>query len=424
MTEVIIIFLLIYVLTLLLSATETVPISVAALVGALLTAWFGLSYGLFDYNTAAGFIDMNLIALIVGVMIVVEVADRSGLFRFLALYAIKAAGGNPRWLFFTLNIVAAVASLFLTDTTALLLMAAAITTISKLLHYDPVPYFLSATVMINLGGTSTLIGSASNMIIGIESGLTFSDFISYLTLCEIALWALTMLVLYALFKSRLGEKKELPKYDPWEGVENRKLVYRSALILMLLLGLFVVFGNLGVGVEAVALGCAVLALAFSGFDPAEIFKRIDWETVFFIAGFFFIVKGLETTGLFESVSALLLQLAGTSSLNATMLTLWASGLMSMIVSNIAVALTFTPIIQGITGKFTPAALWSALILGTNLGGMTTPFSGTVTVMAMGALKRENAKVSFKDFTKVGAVTSFIQLGFASLYVIMRFGLVV
>jgi len=422
MTEVIMIFLLIYALTLLLSATETIPISVAALVGALLTAWFGLSYNVFTYGDAVDFIDMKLIALIVGTMVVVEVAARSGLFRFLALYAIKAAGGNPRRLFFTLNIVAAVISLFLSDTTALLLMAAAITTIAKLLEYDPAPYFISAAVMINLGGTSTLIGSSSNMIIGIEAGLSFSDFISYLTLCEIALWALTMLALYALFKSRLGEKKELPKYDPWEGVENRKLVYRSALILVLLLGLFTVFDRLGVGVEAVALGCAVLALAFSGYDPAEIFKRIDWETVFFIAGFFFIVKGLESTGLFESLSTQLLRLAGNSSFNAVMLTVWVSGIMSMVISNMAVALTFTPIIRGITGSFAPAALWSALILGTNLGGVTTPFSGTVTVMAMGALKREGVKMSFKDFTKAGAVTSFIQLGFASLYLILRFGL--
>jgi len=85
----IIIFVLIYILTILLAASEVVPMSVAALIGALLTGWFGLQYGVFTYNEAIGFVDMKLIGLIVGTMIVVEVAERSGLFRFGALYAIK-----------------------------------------------------------------------------------------------------------------------------------------------------------------------------------------------------------------------------------------------------------------------------------------------------------------------------------------------
>lgn len=421
MTSETVIFILIYALTLLLSVTETIPISLAALVGALLTAWFGLSYGLFTYDEAAGFIDMRLIALLVGTMIVVEVAAKSGLFRFLALYAIKVAGGNPPRLFLTLNVTAATVSLFLSDPTAMLLMAAAITTIAKLLDYDPVPYFISAAVMINLGGTSTLIGSVSNMVIGIEAGLSFSDFIGYLVLCEIALWILTILTLYLLFRSRLGKRKPLPSYDPWEGVENRKVLHRSALILMLLLVLFIVLDRLGVGAEAVALGCAILALAFSEFDPAEIFKRLDWETVFFIAGFFFVVRGLERTGILASASQQLIQLAGGNQLNVAVLTIWSSGIVSTVVSNTAVSLTFIPVIRGLAG-FDLTPLWVALILGTNLGGVATPLSGTVSVMAIGTLKREGIRASFKEFTKAGAATTLVQLCFATLYLIMRFGL--
>lgn len=421
MTSEILIFILIYALTLLLSVTETIPISLAALIGALLTAWFGLSYGLFTYDEAAGFIDMKLIGLVVGTMIVVEVAAKSGLFRFLALYAIRAAGGNPPRLFLTLNLTAATVSLFLSDPTAMLLMAAAITTIAKLLDYDPAPYFISAAVMINLGGTSTLIGSASNMIIGVEAGLSFSDFIGYLFLCEITLWILTILTLYFLFRSRLGKRKTIPSYDPWEDVENRKALHRSTLILMLLLVLFIVFDRLGVGAEAVALGCAILALSFSGFDPSEIFKRLDWETVFFIAGFFFIVRGLEKTGILAFASQQLIRLSGGSQLKAGLLTIWSSGIASTVVSNIAIAITFIPVIHGLQG-FNLTPIWAALILGTNLGGVATPLSGTVSVMAIGTLKREGIRVSFGEFTKAGAATTLVQLCFATLYLIMRFGL--
>ncbi len=416
-----IIFILIYVLTVLISATGIVPLSVAALIGALLTAWFGLQYHVFTYDQASGFINIRLIGLLLGVMIVVEVARRSGLFRFGALYAVKISKGNPGRLFVSICVVSAVVSMFLSDPTAMLLIAAATVTITKLLDYDPVPYFISATIMINLGGTSTLIGSVSNMIIGIEAGMSFADFINYLALCEVALWGLTIFALYMLFKQRLGKKKVLPKYDPWESVEDKKIFYRSILILALLILLFLTLENLGVGPEAVALGCAILALVLSGLDPTEIFKGLDWETVFFIAGFMFVVGGLESTGILNDISTQLLQLVGGNPLETTMVTLWFSGFASTLVSNMAIALTFTPIISGVSG-LNSGAVWSALVLGTNLGGATTPLSGSVCMMAVGALKREGISLSFGEFTKVGLITSTLQLGFASLYLILRFRL--
>ena len=421
MDEVQIIFILVYILTILLSATKIVQMSVAALIGALLTAWFGLLYGVFGYEQSLGFIDVQLILLLLGVMIVVEVAERSGLFRFGALYAVKISGGNPKILFVSICVISAAVSVFLSDPTAMLLIAAAMATITKLLRYDPVPYFISAMIMINLGGTSTLIGSVSNMIIGLQAGISFTAFIEYLGVCEIILWALTIGALYFLFRKRLGTKKELPEYNPWESVENKKLFYRSILILFLLILLFLTLENLGVGAEAVALGCAILALAISGSDPTDIFKKLDWETIFFIAGFMFIVGGLENTGLLKDISAQIFQTVGQNELGATMTTLWFSGLASSTISNIAIALTFTPLISGFAGIGTPA-VWSALVLGTNLGGATTPLSGAVTMMGVGALKREGISLSFAEFTKVGVITSLIQLGFASFYLIIRFNL--
>jgi Na+/H+ antiporter NhaD/arsenite permease-like protein len=421
MDEVQIIFILVYLLTILLSATKIVPLSVGAMVGALLTAWFGLLYGVFTYNESMGFIDIRLIFLLLGVMIVVEVAERSGLFRFGALYAVKISGGNPTLLFISICLISAVVSVFLSDPTAMLLIAAAMATITKLLRYDPVPYFISAMIMINLGGTSTLIGSVSNMIIGLQAGISFTTFIGYLAICEIALWGLTIFALYMLFRSRLGEKKELPDYNPWESVEDKKLFYRSILILILLIVLFLTLENLGVGAEAVALGCAVLALSLSGADPAEIFKKLDWETIFFIAGFMFVVGGLESSGILADLSQQLFQTIGQNQFGATLAVLWSSGLASGFVSNIAIALTFSPLIGGVSGLGS-GAVWSALILGTNLGGATTPLSGAVTMMGVGALKREGISLSFGEFTKAGVITSLIQLGFASIYLIIRFNL--
>ncbi len=424
MDTIVLILLLIYVLIILISILELASLSVAALIGALLTAWFGIQYGAFTYQDALGFVDFRLLGLLIGTMIVVEVAKRGGLFNVFALYAIKFSRGKPGRLFVAICVVAALVSMFLSDPTAMLLVAAATVTITKLLNYDPTPYFLSAAIMINLGGTSTLIGSVSNMIIGIEAGLSFMDFMSFLGVCEIILWVLTITALYFVFRSKLGEKKELPEYNPREGIKDKKIFYRSTFVLVILILLFLTLDTIGVGPEAVALGCGILALLISKVDPAEIFKELDWETVFFIAGFMFIVSGLERTQFLSDISVQLFQFAGGSSLIATQMTLWFSGFASVFVSNIAVALTFTPIVSAQAGLgLNLNAIWSALILGANLGGATTPFSGAVMMMAIGTLKREKISIRFGDFAKIGIITTLIQLGFSSIYLALKFGLI-
>jgi len=424
MDTIVLIMLLIYVLIILISILGLTSLSVAALIGAVLTAWFGIQYGVFDYEGALGFVDFQLLALLIGTMIVVDVAKRGGLFNVFALYAIKISGGHPGRLFVSICVVSALVSMFLSDPTAMLLVAAATVRITKLLNYDPTPYFLSAAIMINLGGTSTLIGSVSNMIIGLEAEITFLEFLSFLGIGEIMLWGLTILTLYFIFRSRLGTRKELPEYDPMEGVKDPKIFSRSIVILTLLVILFISVDLIGVGPEAVALGCGILALLVSRVDPAEIFRELDWETVFFIAGFMFIVGGLEQTQFLGDISTQLFQFAGGSSFIATQLILWVSGVASAFVSNIAIALTFTPIVsaQALSG-LNIDAIWSGLILGTNLGGATTPFSGAVMMMAVGTLKREKIEIHFSDFVKVGVITTLIQLCFSSIYLVLRFGLI-
>jgi Na+/H+ antiporter NhaD/arsenite permease-like protein len=423
MDPIVLILLMIYVLILLISVLELTSLSVAALVGALLVAWFGIQYGAFTYNDALNFIDFRLLGLLIGTMIVVEVAKRSGLFNVFALYAIKFSGGHPGRLFVAICVVAALVSMFLSDPTAMLLVAAATVTITKFLNYNPTPYFLSAAIMINLGGTSTLIGSVSNMIIGIESTLGFMDFLVLLGVAEVLLWAITIGALYLVFRSKLGEKKELPEYNPRESIKDKTTFYRSIFVLAVLIVLFLMSDTLGVGPEAVALGCGILALLIGRVDPAEIFREIDWETVFFIAGFMFIIGGLESTHFLSDISVQLFSFAGGNSLVATQMTLWFTGLASVFVSNIAVALTFTPIIGAQVGSgLNLNAIWSGLILGTNLGGATTPFSGAVMMMAVGTLKREKISVKFGEFARIGIITTLIQLVFSSVYLVFRFGL--
>ena len=414
---------LVYLLTILLAISEITPISVAALLGAFFTAWFGISNGLFTYEEALGFLDIKLIMLLVGIMIVVETAERSGLFRILGLYTLRVMGGDPAKLFFALGILSAATSLFLSDSAAMLVISAVGITIARILQYDPIPFVISASIMVNLGGTGTLIGSVSNMIIGLSAGFSFNEFAAYLLPCEIMLWFVTITFLYYYYRKKIsGRRITAVEIERWR-IENWGAVIKSAFILFILLTLLISADSLGISIEAIAVGCAVIALWISGYDPSEIFKGIDWETVFFVTGFLFVVRGLEKAGGLNVLADFIMRIASNNLLYMTILILFLSGITSIFLANIAVALTLTPMVK-LLNILDKRPLWAALVLGTNLGGATIPASSIVMVMAIGLLKHEGIKIDLGEFMKVGFMSSMIQLVFSALYLILVFQLVV
>ncbi len=417
-----IIYIFIYILTLLLAITEILPVSVASMLGALLMAWFGLNYGLFTYEEAISFIDLQLLMLLIGVMIVVEVANRSGIFRILGLYAIRLVGGSPTKLFFIISILSAASSLFLSDSAAVLIVSAIALTISRYLEYNPVPYVVAAAIMINLGGTGTLIGSVSNMIIGLNAGFSFMEFSQYLLPCELLLWFITTGVLYLYYRGELKGVGRRLEYDVWRSIEDRTALYWSSLLLLTMITLFIFSDSIRVGIEAIATGLAVIALATSRYDPGEILSRIDWETIFFVASFLFIIRGLEKTGILSRFARAIVGIAHGDPILAAVYILAISGATSIVMANVAVALTFTSAVK-LMNLADKRAVWSALVLGTNLGGATLPVSSIVLMMALGALKHEGIIVDLSELTRVGVITSLIQLCFAALYLIIAFGLV-
>ncbi len=422
LTETAFMLLIVYFLTLLLALSETYSLSVSALLGALFTAWLGINYGLFGYEEALGFIDIKLAMLLIGIMITVETANRSGVFRVLGLYAIKLVRANPKLLLIVLGILSAAVSLFLSDAAAVLIVSATALAISKDLGYDPIPYVTTAAIMVNLGGTGVLIGSVSNMIIGLNAGFSFTEFSQYLLPAEFMLWFITVGFLALYYDKKLEATKPRGLAEYKIKVERKGEMLRAGFILFLMIALYIYSDSLGLPVEALAIAVAVIALAVMKYDSTSIFSEIDWDTVFFVIAFLFVIRGVEKTGALNELAQIIFQLSGGEPLLAALLTLFVSGIASVFLANVAVALTFTPAIKAL-----PLAhkepVWSALVLGTNLGGGTIPVTSIVFAMAIGALKHEEVNIDLGELTKVGAMVTAVQLLFSALYIIVYFGVI-
>ena len=159
-------------------ATEVMHRAVAALLGVMVL----LILGVIDVHMASGYVDIETIMLLLGMMTIVAVLRRSGFFSILSVRIAKLTGGSPPRILVLFSIVTAVISAFLDNVTTVLIMVPMVIELTRGMGLNPRIYVIVLAMVSNLGGTATLIGDPSNIIIGSKVGITFNQFAAYLFL--------------------------------------------------------------------------------------------------------------------------------------------------------------------------------------------------------------------------------------------------
>src|SRR5256886_10754955 len=136
---------------------------------ALLGASVMVVIGALDQNEALKGIDWNTIGLLTGMMILVSISRRSGMFEYIAIWSAQAAKAHPAGILFLLQITTAVLSAFLDNVTTVLLIVPVTLAICKELDVPVYPYLFAEVFASNIGGTATLIGDPPNILIGTQA---------------------------------------------------------------------------------------------------------------------------------------------------------------------------------------------------------------------------------------------------------------
>ena len=423
-----IIYVLLLMLVYVLIITEVVHKSIAALIGAAISVIVGSFLGLFDVTEVGGFIDLRTLGIIIGVMILVDVSRRSGLFQFIALKAIRMSGYKPRRLFVIFCLLTAFLSGIIGNITAMLIIGTLTVLTLVPLGVDPVPFLIAEVIISNVGSLMTLIGGIPPILVSSAAGLSFFEFTVFSMPFCIALVLITINILLLIFKKRIPAKFEFDiaifeEIDPWVVVTDKKLFWKSLIILSLTIILFIIYDRLRLTLEFVAMLGGVLLLFLSGVDPEEVFRSLDWGTIFFFVGFFVLIGSIERSGLLEEVAKGLSHIAGSNILIAMLMLMWIGGLLSAVIDNIPITLTLIPVVKdlsALTGlNITP--LWWALLYGVVLGGNFTPLASPCGITMLGIAKKEGYGISFKEFVKVGAPLAILQIFISFIYVILVFG---
>ncbi len=414
-------------------ASEKIQKSVVALVGASLTMLLGLiplSLNL-EHNVKGVFeyVDFEVIFLLIGMMIIVNIASRSGVFKWLAINLLKLTKGHPKTVLFALAAFTAIASAFLDNVTTVVLMMPITFVIAKEFETDPVPFLITEVLASNIGGTATLIGDPPNIIIGTRAGLSFMNFVQELTPIVFLIFMVSIGVLIFLFRKGLKttpEKMEhVANLDNSKTITNKNLMIRSVITLGLVILGFVTHDITHISAYVFAVSGASFLLLFE--KPKEIYRDVEWLTIFFFIGLFIIIGGFEANGGIKFLADQLIVLTHGSLELATMVILWASGILSGIIDNIPYTATMAPLISELINPANPNAmtgathaLWWALSLGACLGGNLTIIGAAANVLVSETSASRGHKILFLRFMKYGALITFISLVLSSFYLYFRY----
>src|SRR4029450_10328920 len=175
---------------------------------ALLGASAMVVIGALDQSEALKGIDWNTIALLTGMMILVSISRRSGMFQYMAVWSAKKAKASPAGILLMLSICTAVLSALLDNVTTVLLVVPVTLAITRDLEGPPYPFLFAEIFASNIGGTATLIGDPPNILIGSLVGLSFNAFVIHLTPVIIVVMAAQALMTHALWGRKMHATPE------------------------------------------------------------------------------------------------------------------------------------------------------------------------------------------------------------------------
>jgi Na+/H+ antiporter NhaD/arsenite permease-like protein len=141
---------------------------------ALTGAAFTIAVGAISPEEAYRAIDLDTLALLLGMMIVVGHLRLSGFFRLGARWALEHAHSQPVFLV-AVALTSGLLSAFLVNDAVCLVMAPLVVETTRALKRDPVPYLLAVAMASNVGSAATITGNPQNMIIGAFSHIPYVE---------------------------------------------------------------------------------------------------------------------------------------------------------------------------------------------------------------------------------------------------------
>jgi Na+/H+ antiporter NhaD/arsenite permease-like protein len=404
---------------------------------ALLGASVMVIVGALDQTEALKGIDWNTIGLLTGMMILVSISRRSGMFQYVAIWSAQKARAHPAGILLLLQLATAVLSALLDNVTTVLLMVPVTLAIARELDVPPYPFLFAEIFASNIGGTATLIGDPPNILIGSLAGLDFNAFLIHLTPVIVVVMAVQAAMIQALWGRSLHSTPErrvlVMGMNPREAILDWVLLKQALTVLTLVIVGFVLARPLHLEPATIAMAGAAVLMALDNWqhhnekqseNVHRTFGDVEWITIFFFIGLFIVVHGVEVGGLLALLANKLVAATGGDLANAGYAILWASAFLSAIVDNIPFVATMIPLVKSMAPAFGGAdkiePLWWCLSLGACLGGNGTLIGASANLIVAGLGERNGVPFRFLTYSLYAAPMTAVSIAICHLYVWLRY----
>jgi len=407
-------------------ATEKTHRVAAALGGAVLMLLIGAIDAEHAFFSEHSGIDWNVVFLLLGMMLIVSVLKRTGVFEYLAIWAAKRSRGRPFRVMVILIVVTAVASAVLDNVTTVLLIAPVTLLVCDRLGVPVAPFLIAEAMASNIGGTATLVGDPPNIIIASRAGLSYNDFLVHLApiivLLLVVFIGLCRWLFRAAFRYDPARAEQIMTLRERDSIRDVRLLVVSGVILFAVTAAFVLHTTLHLEPSVVAIVGGLVLLAASRLNAHEVAQDVEWETLVFFAGLFIMVGALVNTGVIARIGDAAVSAVGDNQWAASMGLLWLSAALSALVDNIPYVATVSPIVAQLVDASGSGSqvLWWSLALGADLGGNATAVGASANVVILGLAARAGRKISFWEFTKYGLVVAVVTIALCVPYLWLRY----
>ena len=385
-----------------------------------------LILGILTPGAALGAINWNVLMMLTGTMVIVELFIQSRMPLRMAEGLLKKTP-NVKWAIVALSLFSGLISAFVDNVATVLMVAPVGLAVSKKIKTNPVPVIIAIAVSSNLQGAATLVGDTTSILLAGHVGMSFNDFFWFRGRVGICLAVevgalLTVPVLLWLFRKEKasvepGEMTPVSDYAP------------TVLLLGTVVGLIIASQFPEKPEITNGLICCALAVIGVVWEfirdrrhpeaaaereeslTLSVLKSIDWKTLLLLSGLFMVIEGLTRVGVITMVARWFVSIGGGSKLGMYLLIVGVSVILSAFIDNIPYVATMLPVVSGIAEMMgiEPYLFAFGLLIGATLGGNITPVGASANIAGIGILQKEGYTVSNRDFFRIGIPFTLIAV---------------
>ena len=155
-------------------AVPLVPVGRTA--GSLLGGMLMVIFKVITADQAYAAIDLQILGLLFGTMVVSVYLERADMFKYLGkLLSWKSRGAKD--LICRVCLISAISSAFFTNDTSCVVFTEFVLKIARQHNLPPHPFLLALASSANIGSAATPIGNPQNLVIAVQSKISFGNFL-------------------------------------------------------------------------------------------------------------------------------------------------------------------------------------------------------------------------------------------------------